>query len=152
MRHGMLCNAAVADMVTLSAQCCQIVSIHAKMFADLHATTFGMQGPDLISSMLNSCLSTTARVADTAVGRLADVLQSVAPAAAPRHKVSQTQILLQLHLWLSSCMHISLIACPILLPMPVTHLTSILEQHSWFCGVLLFAFLVAFEQPPLLTT
>lgn len=45
------------------------------------------QQGDLVSGMLNSCLSAAAHVAETAVSRLADALQSVAPPAAPRHKI-----------------------------------------------------------------
>lgn len=77
----------LAVVVTYLAHTFQHLSILAEVLADHVQLPCLLQGPDFVSSMLNSCLNATAHVADTAVGRLADALQSVAPAAAPRHKV-----------------------------------------------------------------
>lgn len=40
-----------------------------------------------MGGVLDSCLRSAARITDTAVSRLADVLQTLAPPDAPRHKV-----------------------------------------------------------------
>lgn len=49
----------------------------------------------MVDSMLNACLSTTARITDAVVSRLVDALQSVAPPQAPRSKVSSSNAHLQ---------------------------------------------------------
>lgn len=64
-----------------------------------------LQGPDLVSSVLNSCLAATAHLTDQVVTRLADALQTVAPPDAPRSKVRPASVRPQPGRQLLVCQH-----------------------------------------------
>jgi hypothetical protein len=62
---------------------CMLVSIFS-VCTCAHAFFF-LQ--DMVSGLLDSCLSTCSSISGSVISKAADILQGIAPAGAPRHKV-----------------------------------------------------------------